>query len=204
MRDRSASPNPLRGLVPMPLRELTTLQTPRAIIRPVSERDLADLMDVNGDPEVTRHLPYSTWTTEQDAHAWLQRMNQQVDSGSARQLVIQSRDTGKAIGTILLFRYEESSQRLDLGYALGRAYWRRGIARETVGAVIDNVVSVFGIRRVEAEVNLDNTSSQGLLDRLGFLREGLLRERWIDKGSPCSVFMYGLLGREWNARKFNA
>jgi RimJ/RimL family protein N-acetyltransferase len=45
-----------------------------------------------------------------------------------------------------------------------------------------------------------NEPSLRILERLGFVREGLLRERWIVGGEPSSAAMYGLLRRDWNER----
>ncbi len=53
------------------------------------------------------------------------------------------------------------------------------------------------LRRVEAEVNPANTASVHLLQRLGFTREGLLRQRWVDKGQAYDVAAFGLLRDEY-------
>jgi RimJ/RimL family protein N-acetyltransferase len=55
----------------------------------------------------------------------------------------------------------------------------------------------MGVRRLEAHVDPRNEASRGLVQRLGFTREGLLRERWVDKGEPTDIEVYGLLSREW-------
>jgi RimJ/RimL family protein N-acetyltransferase len=52
-------------------------------------------------------------------------------------------------------------------------------------------------RRLEAEVDPRNVRSARVLKQLGFTQEGLLRERWMTRGVPCSVNAYGLLQREW-------
>jgi [ribosomal protein S5]-alanine N-acetyltransferase len=53
------------------------------------------------------------------------------------------------------------------------------------------------LRRLEATVEAPNTASTGLLQRLGFTREGVLRERWISHGEPVDAEVYGLLRHEW-------
>jgi ribosomal-protein-alanine N-acetyltransferase len=55
------------------------------------------------------------------------------------------------------------------------------------------------MRRLEADVDPRNSSSLQMLDRLGFRREGLLRERWdVDGDIQDSIFL-GLLNREWSS-----
>lgn len=166
-------------------------------MREVRAGDLRDLMEVNGDPEVTRFLPYATWQSEADAAAWLERMNSVAATGAARQLVIVRNNDSKVIGTVLLFKFDEGSNRLELGYALGRAHWRQGYATEALHAVLSHAFGAFGLRRLEAEVNTSNEASNRLLRSLGFTHEGLLRKRWVAKGVAYDVNVYGLLAEEW-------
>lgn len=81
------------------------------------------------------------------------------------------------VGTCLLFRLDENSSRAELGYVLGRRYWRSGLMNEALHALIGQTSHVFGIRRLEAEVNPPNVASARVLERLGFAREGVLRQR---------------------------
>ena len=181
----------------MPLPAITEIRSGRLIIRPVRVADLTDLMAVNGNDEATRYLPYESWRTPADAMAWFERMQALVAAGTARQLVIVQADSGQCIGTVLLFRFDAGSARVELGYVVGRAHWRQGVAREAVSAVLSHAFGALGIRRVEAEVNCDNAASSGLLLALGFTREGLLRQRWVNKGVAVDVHAYGLLAYEW-------
>lgn len=54
------------------------------------------------------------------------------------------------------------------------------------------------LRRLEAKVEAKNAASTGLLRRLGFTKEGVLRERWISNGETMDAEVYGLLHREWS------
>jgi [ribosomal protein S5]-alanine N-acetyltransferase len=181
----------------MPLPPIEPITTERTELREVRAADLPDLMHVNGDPEVTRFLPYATWSSQADAAAWLERMEGICATGSARQLVIARREDGKAIGTALLFKLDEGSRRAELGYAMGRAHWRRGYTGEALRALLSHAFGSLGLRRIEAEVNPGNEASNRLVQSLGFVREGFLRERWIGKGETYGVNIYGLLAREW-------
>ena len=97
----------------------------RVHLRPVQVDDLLALMHVNGDDQVTKFLPYASWTKIEDAQAWLQRMDTMAQAGESRQLVIVRNEDAVILGTVLLFRYEEGSARLEIGYVLGRAHWRQ-------------------------------------------------------------------------------
>ena len=181
----------------MPLTRIEALTTQRLALRQVSASDLADLAAINGDPQVTQFLPYEAWQSEADGSAWLQRMESLAAAGSAQQLVLARRDDAKVIGTVLLFRFDEISARLELGYVLGRVHWGQGLMREAIVAVCHEAFSKLSIRRIEAEVNPANTASNTLLQRVGFVHEGRLRQRWLSKGEAYDVNVYGLLASEW-------
>lgn len=181
----------------MPLPHIHPITTDRLIVRAVRVEDLADLLEINGDDEVTHFLPYATWQTLDDARAWFERMRGLVETGAAVQLVIERRADAKVIGTALVFKYDEGSDRAELGYVIGRAHWRQGYADEALRALLTHAFDVLHLRRIEAEVNPDNLASNALLRALGFVHEGLLRERWVAKGRAYSVNVYGLLAPDW-------
>lgn len=184
----------------MPLTRITTLSSERLTLRPVASDDLADLGQINGDPQVTQFLPYATWQTEADGSAWLQRMEALTAAGTAQQLAMVHRADAKVIGTLLLFRYDEGSARLEIGYVLGRAHWRQGLMREALEVVCAAAFSSLAIRRLEAEADPANIASNELLQRIGFTLEGRLRQRWVFKGMPHDANIYGLLADDWKTR----
>ena len=73
----------------MPLPPVTRVEAQRLKLRPLAAADLPDLLEVNGDPEVTRFLPYETWQSLADAEAWLARMETMAASGTGQVLVLE-------------------------------------------------------------------------------------------------------------------
>jgi RimJ/RimL family protein N-acetyltransferase len=178
---------------PMAHLSLDPIVTPRLHLRDVAEADLVDLLRINGDPEVTRFLPYAPWSGLDDARSWLHRMRELGAAGTGRQLVLVQRDGGRVIGTLLLFRFDAVSARLELGYVLGRAHWGQGWMHEALQATCVAAFTQLGMRRLEAEVNPANRASTRLLERLGFTLEGRLRQRWVARGEAYDTHLYGLL-----------
>lgn len=184
----------------MPLVAPSPIETERLCVRRVVEADLPALLEVNSNEEVTALLPYAAWKSTVDAEAWLHRMRSIEATGLAFQFVVVLKSTGKAIGSSLVFRFEEGSARAELGYALGRAHWGQGFMHEALSGLLDSAFGTMGLRRLEAEVDTRNRSSARLLQRLGFQKEGLLRQRWFTKGEARDVEMHGLLRDEWLVR----
>lgn len=180
----------------MPLVPPSPIESERLIVRRVAASDLPSLLEVNANEEVTVLLPYDTWRSMADAQAWLQRMRDIEATGLALQFVVVLKSTAKAIGTCLLFRFEEGSARAELGYVLGRVHWGQGFMHEALVALLGHAFDCMGLRRIEAEVDTRNASSARVLQRLGFTKEGLLRQRWVSKGEARDVEIYGLLQHE--------
>lgn len=184
----------------MPLPSFPEICTARLVVRTVAEADLANLLEVNGDDEVTRYLPYATWRGHDDAVAWLTRMQALCATGTARQLVIERQPDRQVIGTVLVFQFDEPSARVEIGYVLGRSHWRQGYAREALQGVCRYAFEHVGIRRIEAEARPDNVASNELLRSLGFTHEGRLRQRWVAKDETYDTNIYGLLRDDWLKR----
>ncbi|TXC66482.1 GNAT family N-acetyltransferase [Piscinibacter aquaticus] len=172
------------------------MHTARLTIRRVQPDDLGDLLEVNGDDTVTRFLPYPTWKSATDAQLWFERMAALQAAGATAQFVIEHRELARVIGSCLLFRHDPASGRAEIGYVLGRAHWGQGLMHEAMRGFIVHAFGTLGLRRLEADVNPLNQASVRLLERLGFRREGLLRQRWVTKGEVSDSLLFGLLRDE--------
>lgn len=176
---------------------ITQIDAGRIALRPVAATDLPALLAINGDPQVTQFLPYATWQTLDDGAAWLARMEALGATGTGQQLVVVRRTDAAVIGTLLLFKHDAGSQRVELGYVLGRDHWGQGLMREALQAVCGDLFGPRGMRRIEAEVNPANVASCRLLTRVGFTLEGTLRQRWVGKGVAYDTHVFGCLAHEW-------
>ena len=183
----------------MHLPEQPQITTERLTIRLVEASDVPCLLDVNTDDAVTRYLPYETWKSIADGEAWFNRMSAATAAGEARQFVIVHRAEDRIIGTCLLFRFEQPSARGEIGYVLAKKYWGAGYMLEAMKAFVAFAFEHVGLRRLEAEIDPRNVASAKLLERLGFAKEGLLHQRWANKGELTDSAIYGLLHADWTA-----
>jgi ribosomal-protein-alanine N-acetyltransferase len=175
------------------LPERSDIETDRLTIRLLQAADVPSLFPINGDDAVTRYLPYETWKSSADGEVWFQRVSSRVAAGEAGQFVITQRESGDIVGTCLLFRFDQASARAEIGYVLARKYWGAGYMLEAMRAFVDFAFERVRLRRLEAEIDPRNAASARLLARLGFVKEGLLRQRWDVKGEVTDSALYGLL-----------
>ncbi len=97
------------------------------------------------------------------------------------------------IGKCILFQFSPENRRAEIGFILNRDYWRRGLMYQALVAVIHFAFTTLGLHRIEADVDPDNAGSLGVLEKLGFEREGLFRDRWLLNDGWVDSVMLGLL-----------
>jgi ribosomal-protein-alanine N-acetyltransferase len=66
--------------------------------------------------------------------------------------------------------------------------------------MLEHAFQRLDLNRLEADIDPRNAASARTLERLGFQKEGHLRERWIVNGEISDTGLYGLLRREWLER----
>lgn len=103
------------------------------------------------------------------------------------------------LGTCTLFNVDLAHRRAEVGFALHRDAWGRGLATDALGALIEFSFQALDLHRLEADVDPKNERSLRVLERLGFQREGYLRERWHHLGEVHDGIFLGLLRREWSS-----
>jgi [ribosomal protein S5]-alanine N-acetyltransferase len=178
------------------VRDAVRLETTRLILRKPREGDLEDVLAVFSDPEVTRYWSGAPWTGMDNAREWLSRMNEGHANGTGLMLVLEDRASGCVIGTCSVFQIHRS-RRAEIGYGMGRAWWGRGLMNEALHALVRFAFQTLDLRRLEADIDPANTASRKSLERLGFVHEGLLRERWEIAGQVTDSELHGLLRSEW-------
>ena len=177
---------------------LPIITTPRVVLRWISEDDVESLFEIFSDPQVMRYWS-SGPLANREAAAELQReIAASNESDRMFKWGVALRDSDTVIGTATLFNLSLDNGRAELGYAMGQAYWGKGYMNEALKALVSHSFAVMNLRRLEADVDPRNAASIRTLERLGFQREGFLRERWHVNGEIQDAFFYGLLRREWD------
>ena len=181
----------------MPSFEHTTLHTTRLRLRPVAQTDAAALFAIFSDPRVARFLSRPPWPDMDAAHARIARDMDAMHGGKYLSLGMERLDNGQLVGECSLFNLMEQCRRAEIGYSLGFAAWGQGFMHEALSALLTHGFADMKLNRVEADIDPRNLASAKSLERLGFQKEGHLRERWIVDGEVSDTGLYGLLARDW-------
>lgn len=104
---------------------------------------------------------------------------------------------GELVGVIGFRGLSDSNRQAEIGYWLTEEAEGAGIMTKVCRAMIDYGFGELGLNRVKILCGTGNGRSQGVPERLGFVREGVAREAEKLPGGFTDLVIYGLLARDW-------
>jgi len=178
-----------------------TLDTSSLVLRVLSHSDAEALYAVHADPEVMKYSSIRPWSSVDSAHQLVDSSLNAMRAGSSLCFGIVPKSAKVVVGTCTLFHIFKSSRRAEIGFVLGRSFWGKGYMTEAVSALLDYGFLTLDLNRVEADTDPRNRAAAKMLERLCFVKEGHLRERWIVDGAKSDSAFYGLLRSEWKPNR---
>ena len=197
----AGSKRPPRGMAILHQPRLPTLPGERVALRWLTAADADDIYEIYADPEAMRFWSTTAMTAKSQARTLLREIREEHAAGHLHEWGLVVPQGGKVIGTCTLFHIDRSNRRAEIGFALGRAWWGKGLMGEALTVLLDFAFAELGLRRIEADTDPANSASIRLLESLGFRREGLLRERWNVGDELQDTVFLGLLAREYRPRR---
>ena len=180
-----------------------TLKTSRLILRPFVWGDLeAMYRNWESDPEVTKYLTWQHYTSLEDVGPVLQTWLDSYAKPDFYQWAIVPKAVGEPIGTISVIGYEGQLHSYpQIGYCIGKAWWRQGYTSEALGRVIDFLIGEAGASRVESRHDPRNPNSGAVMSKCGMTYEGTLRQADHNNQGVCDVCVYAVLAEDWKATR---
>jgi RimJ/RimL family protein N-acetyltransferase len=177
--------------------QLPTIKAERVYLRPVVAEDADALFKIFSDPQVMRYWATPPLADKDAARELVREIHEGFERRAMLKWALALRDSDALIGTTTLFNLNRENGRAEIGYCLGREHWGNGYMNEALQALLKYSFEILDFRRLEADVDPRNISSIQTLERLGFQREGYLRERWDVNGEIQDTLFYGLLRHDW-------
>ena len=168
------------------------LETARLVLRRPRAGDAAAIFErYASDADVTRYLAWPTHDTIADTHAFLAFSDSEWERWPAGPYLIEGRADGRLLGgTGLAF---ESRALASTGYVLARDAWGQGFAGEALEAMV-TLAQTLGVSRLYAICHVDHVRSARVLEKSGFLFEGVLPRHALfpnlSGAEPCDVRRY--------------
>ena len=174
-------------------------ETPRLRLRRVSADDAGAVFRLLSDERVVRHMLFPLFTPERAAR-FVARLQEPPAAGAPPQLVLALADraSGEVVGLCGLV-LQPAREEGELWYLLDPAAWGRGLVTEAARALVDHAFARLALHRVWASCLPENAASWRVLEKLGFRREGFLRQNLRIHGEWRDSFLYAVLASEWSA-----
>jgi RimJ/RimL family protein N-acetyltransferase len=167
------------------------LETARLLLRrPVREDAPEIFARYASDVEVTRYLGWPRHRSVDDTRAFIQFSDAEWGRWGTGPLLVYSRAGGALLGGSGLTM--ETPQRAMTGYVLARDSWGGGYATEVLHAMVD-LVDSLRIARLYATCHVDHRASWRVMEKCGFVREGILRRHTVFPNlspHPADVLIY--------------
>ncbi len=182
----------------------TRLDTERLVVRKYEEgdgRELYLLLERNGNRELLKENveEVSSIKTEEEAEIRVRKLSAEWFARDRFVMGIWLKSEDKCVGEIWIEPKKWEVPSFEIGWFLDRGYQRRGIATEAVQRSLRFLFNDLDAHKVIVITRDTNPKSSMLAERLGFRREGHLRESGIENGKRYGLFYYGMLRTEFSS-----
>jgi RimJ/RimL family protein N-acetyltransferase len=182
---------------------LYPIETPRLLVRPFADKDLADMIALYGIPEILRYLYVGKRPDAEVAKSLAERKSKTAlhAEGDRLILAIEEKATAKFVGEVVLVWLSETHNSAEAGFIIHPTFQGRGYAREAILPLLRFGFEVMKFHRIIGRCDGRNTASARLMAKLGMRQEAHLIENEFIKGEWTDELVFALLEREWRASR---
>lgn len=173
------------------------LHTARLRLRPFTDADADHLYALHSNTRVMRYWDSPAWQERARAERFIARCRQFEEEGSGARVAIDRASDGAFVGWCGLFSWNPEFRSASMGYCLDEAMWGHGFATEAAHALLRWAFDTLDLNRVQAEADTRNVASARVLEKIGFVHEGTLREDCVVGGEVSDSWVFGLIRRDW-------
>lgn len=177
-----------------PVRDFPTLETRRVWLRELTAADAPRILEIYGSATAMRHFGTAAMKCIAEAEVLIDMFaSWRTAANPGVRWAIECKTTGVLLGSCGLFGWNREWSKCTTVYDLVPAARGQGIVHEAMRVALSWGFDNMMLNRVEAQIHPDNTSSIAVAERLGFQREGRMRQlaRW--NGSFHDMLQFALL-----------
>ncbi|GLC88113.1 GNAT family N-acetyltransferase [Lysinibacillus piscis] len=180
------------------------LENDTVILKPLTEVDAQGIFEAGSYPEVWSHM--SVALDSMDAvESFIKSALMVKEQGKEFPFVIIDKASGAIIGSTRFMDIDDNHGRLEIGFTwLTPAYWRTAVNTNCKYLLLQYCFEVLQLQRVQIKTDHENNRSQKAIERLGAVKEGVLRNHMIRRdGTIRHTVMYSITLEEWPQVKSN-
>jgi RimJ/RimL family protein N-acetyltransferase len=168
-------------------------------LEPLGDAHVPDLAAVGQDDSLWAYIPYPVVRSEADMRAWVGDLLERQARGADLPFAVIHLETGRAIGASRYLDIQPANRAVEIGGTwYGRAFQRTAVNTEAKYLLLSHAFDDLGCIRVQLKTDLRNERSQRAIERIGAVREGILRHNLImPDGHRRNSVYYSILAEEW-------
>ena len=179
------------------------LETDRLILRRFTRRDAATMDDAirASLADLNQWLPWARMDyTTGDTTAFIRESVQAWKEDRAWDYSIRLRtDPGRHLGNVSLWTVSKLGKIVEIGYWVRSDETSKGICTEAVDRILEEAFDALGYHKAVLRIAVGNDASDRIAEKLGFTKEGVLREELLIRGNWVDHTLWSLLDREYRA-----
>ena len=181
--------------------EPVVLEGAHVRLEPLARRHVADLAVAGADPEVWRWMPVAAPSGVTEMAAIVDGLLAKVAAGVQAPFAQVDLATGRAVGSTSYLDIALEDGRIEIGWTwIGRPWWRTAINTEAKLLLLGHAFETLALNRVALKTDVRNERSQAAIERIGGVREGVLRAHMVrPDGSLRDTVYFSILAPEWPA-----
>lgn len=175
------------------------LENERVLLRPLEREDLGGLLEVGQEEEIWRYFRLGSLAERGRMEAWVEESLRLRERGVDYPFVTVDMRSGRMAGSTRFRLIDWANRSVEIGGTwLGREFRGSGLNGEAKQLMLEYAFEVMKVVRVQFRTDLRNVRSQRAIEKLGAVREGVLRKDFIyEDGYQRSSVFYSILDEEW-------
>lgn len=182
--------------------EFRALENEIVLLKPLDKQDVAGILTAGSYPEIWTYLSTKI-ENEKDVHNFVDKALHEKMLNKEFPFVIVDKKTGGIIGSTRFMDIDVQHQSLEIGFTwLTPAYWRTTVNTNCKYLLLSYCFKVLGLQRVQIKTDHAPIRSQKAIERIGAVKEGILRNHMIRKDCTTRhTVMYSVIKEDWQEMK---
>jgi [ribosomal protein S5]-alanine N-acetyltransferase len=165
-----------KSIMNMNINLFHSLEGTRLQLRTITMEDAAEMLAYLSDEEVSRFIGWRLMHTLEDTRGHIGTLLAREEAGTHLYAAVVLKATGVVIGNAMLFNMDDEAGHAEIGYVFDKGYWGQGYGTECVALVDNFAFGTLQLRKLYACVNAANLPSARILEKNGYMLEGVLSD----------------------------
>ena len=169
-------------------------------LRPVTIQDIDNIHKLHSLPQTDKYntlgIPNDIHQTEDIVQEWLQQMDKQT-----KHVFCIENKSGDFVGIIGMNMGKPNYRNAEVWYKIDLYHWGKGFATEAVKALLSFGFHELNLHRIEAGCATENIASAKVLEKCGFIKEGMSRKILPIRGEWKDAYKFAILEEDYKSTK---